>query len=614
MAKTLVIAEKYQAACDIADALKCTEKKDGYIEGDAYIITWADGHLIGYVYPEEYNPEYKEWKLESLPLNIDTKACLKVLPGKEKQFEIVKKLIRGSETDLIINAGDAGREGYLIQHRIYEMAGNTKPVKVLWASATTEEAILEAFANLHDDSEFQYILEEAEARADDDYIRGMNYSRLLTLRCSNDSTLPYGRCMTSLTNLVVQREKEIAEFQPTKQYTVEIEYENGMKGTIVDVEGKGVAFSDKNEALSIKKELSESTEGIVESLARKQIKEKAPELYNLPRLQAAIGKKYKYEPDKTLRIAQKLYEKHILSYPRTDSNFLPLSMKESVTKNLESCCFGKFRAALERARKDELEAEDRHFSDRDIKDHYALIPTVNKAMSHIYMTLSEEEKNVFDEIVYRFLGIFCKERITESVTIQVFVDGYSFRTTESVEIEPGYRLLKTMDADERELSAFLSEIEPHKENKITLKEIHVKESVSSAPPRYTVGTIIELMEKYHIGTPATMAATIEKLLDSKRPFLVLENGKYYATPFGRMYISVIPEELKDPNLTEQIEWKLQQIREGKMTKEEMLEESMRELQNNLERTDFKRVSFERCVKVKKKSRANYKRGRRTFLE
>ena len=155
MAKSLVIAEKYPAACDIAKVLQCTEKKDGYIEGERYIITWADGHLIGFQYPEEYNPAYKEWKLEDLPLKFDPEKNLKVLEGKEKQFDIVKRLIQGTETDRIINAGDAGREGYLLQYWIYKMAGNRKPVKVLWVSSLTEDAILQAFSNLHDEDEFE---------------------------------------------------------------------------------------------------------------------------------------------------------------------------------------------------------------------------------------------------------------------------------------------------------------------------------------------------------------------------------------------------------------------------------------------------------------------------
>lgn len=612
MGKSLVIAEKYLAACDIADALGCTERKAGYIEGKKYIITWADGHLIGFQYPEEYNPTYKEWKLEQLPLKFEPQKALVVLPEKRKQFEIVKKLIQGSETDLIINAGDAGREGYLIQHRIYEMAENKKPVKVLWASALTKEAILEAFENLHEEREFVNILEEAEARAEKDYILGMNYSRLLTLKCSKDLTLPYGRCMTTLLNLIVQREKAMAEFIPEKSYVIEIEYKGGIKGELVDLEGKQLVFDDDHTAQSVLAELGDIKEGIVELVEVKEKHEMAPSLYSLPRLQAQMGSKYKYSPSQTLQIVQNLYERHkIISYPRTDSCYLPLSMVDKVERNLASCMFGKFKTALNRSCKEDIRADGKYFNDRDIKDHHALVPVPNRKMSEIYMRLTEDEKNVFDEIVYSFFGIFCRPRVTHSTTMQVFVNGYLFRSTNSIEIDPGYKLLKSAETEENAEDTFWKSVEVG--TTIPISEKKVKERVSSPPARYTVGTITKLMESYKIGTPATMAATIEKLLDEKRPFLILKDGKYYSTPYGRMYISVVPEELKRPELTELMEEELKLIREGSYTKDEMIANTMVELQKNLELTDYKKMSFQRSVKVKKASKENYKRKRRGYF-
>ena len=608
MGKTLIIAEKYLAACDIANALKCMEHKEGYIEGENYIITWADGHLIGFQYPEEYNPEYKEWKLEQLPLEFNPQTALKIYPEKQQQFDIVKRLIQGTETDMIINAGDAGREGYLIQNRIYKMAGNRKPVKVLWASALTEEAILHAMQNLRDDDEFVNILEEAEARAAEDYILGMNYSRLLTLKCSNDITLPYGPCMTPLLNLIVKREKEIAEFVPIKSYVIEIEYEGGIKGEILDNEGKAVAFSQISSAQEIVEEITLGAEGTIEVTKIKETHQKAPFLFDLAELQTVIGGKYKYTPAQTLQIAQSLYEKHkIISYPRTDSRYLPETMSQTVKQNLSCCDFGNFHYALEKARKDELEADEIYFNDEKVKDHHALIPIVNKKMSQIYTRLSEMEKNVFDEIVYSFLGYFCRERVRKSLSAQVYVDGYVFRSTVSAEIEAGFKLLRSTEEEDAAEIAIIDEWKPGK--KLTVKDVHILERVSEPPARYTVGTITNLMKKYHIGTPATMAATIEKLLDKDRPFLILNNGKYYTTPFGRMYISVIPEELKNPELRELMEYKLQQIREGNMSKEELLDEVMKELENNLSRDDFRKLSFSRGVKVKKSTKANYKRKR-----
>lgn len=617
MKKTLVIAEKYLAAQPMAKVLNCTEEKEGYLEGDDYIITWADGHLIGYKYPEEYNEDYKEWKLEDLPLKFEPDKCLKVLPEKEKQFEVIKKLIQGEETDKIINAGDAGREGYLIQYWIYKLAENKKPVKVLWASSLTEDALRKAFANLHDDSEFEDIRKEAEARAEMDYILGMNYSRLLTLKCSNDITLPYGRCMTTLLNLIVERENEISEFEPSRTYSIEAEFKEGFKAVLVDPENKEIVFEYASDANGIIKELEQGElSASVYELTVKEKSERVANLYSLPELQAAIGKKYKYSPAETLQIVQKLYERQILTYPRTDSNYLTEDMETTIYDNLSCCSFGKFKTALNRCVNEEVKANKKCFNDENVTDHHALIPDVNYNMEKIYGKLTEEEKNVFDEIVYRFLGIFSKERVTRSVSAIFLLNGYLFRCTESIELEPGYKLLRNVKTEKEVMIPFFQfkEAEEMQGKAAEITEIKIKERVSEPPSRYTVGSIIELMQKYNIGTSATRAATIEKLLDKKRPFLVLKNGKYYSSPLGRMYVAVVPEELRNAELTNDMEWKLQQVKEGALEKEDVLNEIYEEFHENMKNQDFKRMTFSRVEKVRKSSRDNYKKRRRFKYE
>lgn len=607
--KVLVIAEKYLAACDIAKVLGCTEKKNGYIEGPGHIVTWADGHLIGYQYPEEYNPEYKTWKLEDLPLKFNPEKNLKVLDGKEAQFEIVKKLIQGEETDQIINAGDAGREGYLLQHWIYKVAGNRKPVKVLWASSQTEIALSQAFANLRKEAEFEGILKEAKARSEIDYILGMNYSRLLTLKCSQNQnvTLPYGRCMTTLLSLIAAREKQIEEFQSTKSYVLELEYEGGVKGTIVDPEGTGIVFEDRKEAEAILKEMDK--EGVLYEIREQMVKEKVPLLYSLSDMQSVAGRKYKYSPAETLKTLQILYEKYkIISYPRTDSNYLTSDMKTSVRKNLESCRFGKFKAALERCKIDKNSRPSLiNFNDDNVTDHHALIPTENANIKNIYDQLNDQEKNIFDEIVFQFLGIFCEKRIKNFYSVDVFVNGYLFHSAESEEINMGYKELRG-EKEKCCKSLYFQDMKPG--THIEIKEAQIKERVSSPPTRYNYGNIIEMMKNYHIGTPATMAATIEKLLDKEKPFLTVKNQKYYTTPFGRMYLSVIPDKLKDPELSEQIELKLSQVRRGELQKEDLIEDLLEELRENIRLDGYQKRSFQRCF-IKKPSRENYKKKRRT---
>ncbi len=612
--KALVIAEKQLAAETMAKVLHCMEEKDGYFEGEDYIVTWADGHLTGYMYPEEYRPAYKKWKLEDLPLDFSPEKSLKILPGKEKHFEKLKKLIEGPETDRIINAGDAGREGYLIQNRIYQMAGNRKPVKVLWASSMTDGALAEAFSSLHDEEEFRQILLEAEARSEMDYILGMNYSRLLSLKCSNDLTLPYGRCMTTLLNLIVLREKEIEAFVPGKTYALEAEMENGVKALMADPEGTGLTFETLSEAESIAGEFPDKEKtATVYEVKKKTIREKAPLLYSLPDLQSAIGRKYKYTPEKTLQIAQTLYEKRrILSYPRTDSSYLTTDMMLTVQKNLACCRFGKFKTALSGCMEGEGFVRAYYFNDAKVSDHHALIPADNRNMERIYQTLSREERNVFDEIVYRFLGIFAKERVCRSAEVTFTANGYLFRSSKSAETEPGYRLLSNPEPKQEELPPAYEKAGIG--DKMKIRQLHILERHRNPPPRYHVGSITDLMRKYRIGTPATMAATIEKLTSGEHPFLALKDGKYYTTPFGRMYITVVPEPLKDPDLTRDMEYKLQQIREGSLGKEEMIQELYEELRENLNISDFKKMSFARAAKGKRPAKAGYRKKRRSYAE
>lgn len=617
MKKALVIAEKYAAACDIAKVLECEEIKDGYIEGDDYLITWADGHLIGFQYPEEYNPAYKEWRLEDLPLPFDPDKNLKILPGKEKQFEIVKRLIQGDETDRIINAGDAGREGYLLQYWIYKMAGNTKPIKVLWASSLTEEALAEAFANLHDDEEFAGVLEEAKTRVELDYFMGMNYSRLLTLKCSKDATLPYGSSMTLLLNLIVENEKAISEFQAYKLYGVEAEFKEGIKATLLDAEETELIFEAKADAQGIINEIG--TSGKVLKGVIKEKETNAPLLYSLPDLQGVIGRKYKLSPSETLKLAQSLYEKKLITYPRTDSRYLSSDLRSTIEKNLQCCRFGMFRAALERCEK-VTAVDDMYFDDEKVRDHHALIPTVNKRMKIEYDKLSEAERWVFDEIVFRFLGIFSKPRITKSISVIFVVDGYMFRATESVEVAPGYRLLRDMSEKNSIFDDFwqnildVAEKEEKLDISVEVEALKIKEKDRKPPARYTNGTIIDLMQEYHIGTPATMAATIEKLLDEKRPFLTVQNGKYYSTPFGRMYISIVPDALKNDALKDEMEWKLQRVRNGELSKEQVLSDYLEEFSDIMENGEFQTRSFERCLNVRKPGKSSYKRKRTRYFE
>lgn len=392
MGKILVIAEKPSVGNDIAKVLGCSEKKDGYIEGSEYIVTWALGHLIGLKYPEEHEERFKSWKLEDLPFQFPISESLKVLPDTSKQFNTIKKLIHRNDVDSLINAGDAGREGYLIQEWIYRMAGNNKPVKVLWASSVTDEALRKAFADLKENREFSSLLDEAEARAEGDHLLGINYSRALTLTKASGTVLSYGRCQTPLLNLVIQRDLEIENFKPEPYYQVEASYRKGFKGILISEDKKRLDFKERVAAEKVLADCAGKEAEVVEYTTEDKSK-KPPLLYDLATLQKAMGAAYGFTPDYTLSIAQSLYEKHkILSYPRTDSQYLSNDLYHEIKDHVLSCNFGIFRQFIDSIDLDSLKAEKRYFNDLKVTDHHALIPTINPETEHIYSGLAPDEK------------------------------------------------------------------------------------------------------------------------------------------------------------------------------------------------------------------------------
>jgi len=574
MGKTLVVAEKPSVGKDIAKILHCEQEKRGYIEGDKYVVTWALGHLVGLKQPQEHAEQYKIWKLEDLPFQFNINDSLKVLPDSAGQFKIVKQLINRQDIDSIINAGDAGREGYLIQKWIYRLSGNHKKEKVLWADDATEKTIKRCLGNLKDDSEFKYMLQEAEARAEGDYLIGMNYSRALTLCLAGKGTvLSFGRCQTPLLNLIVKRDIEIVNFQPVPFFNVILELENGVPAVMSDEEGKTKSFSSLEEAEKLQKKLG--TQAAVTKKITEERKEKAPLLHDLSSLQQKMGSKYKYAPDKTLEICQTLYEKHkILSYPRTGSKYLTTSLYEEIGEHIKSCDFGGFKKWVEQIDLERIEPDKSYFNDHKVTDHHALIPTSNPDIEKIYGTLNKEEKNVFSEVVMRMLQIFFPEYIYDSTKLLLSVDGCSFSASGTTIKQLGYKLLSHEEnADSKKEEQENVILPDAKEGDIlTVKKSFVQSNKTKPPKAYTIPSIIKDMEKYDIGTSATRAEIIKKLMADNRRYITLENGKYHSTALGRNYIKVIPDRLKEVAFTQKFESELQKIGAGEKTKEAFLQE------------------------------------------
>lgn len=587
MGKVLVIAEKPSVGRDIAKALRVSGKKGGYIENDQYIITWAVGHLIGLKYPEEHNPAYKTWRQEDLPLVFSLSESLKVLPDTAAQFKVIKTLINRADVDYLVNAGDAGREGLLIQEWIYRMAGNKKLIKMLWISSFTEEAVRQAFASgLKERKDFMGLLDEAEARAQGDHLLGINYSRLLTLtRAEQGTSLSYGRCQTPLLNIIVKRDEEIDRFRPTPYFNIGVTYSKGFKGLLVDESGKRIDLNDRARAEEILKQLA--TDATVVTYAEEEKTKMAPLLYNLATLQKVMGSKYGYTPDHTLAIAQALYEKHkILSYPRTDSQCLSTDLYHEINKHLQCCRFGRFAAFIDRIDVDAIQPQKRYFNDLKVSDHHALIPTIQQDMAERYGQLAEEEKNVFDAVVSSFIAIFMPEYRYSMTEIVADIAGHRFISKGITIMSLGYKeVLKiepeSGEGEEKEEKQILPKLAEGTVISVDSKEIQDK--MTKAPGRYTIAGLIAAMEKYSIGTSATRAEIVKKLLNPMRAFITLEKGKYASTELGRQFIQIVPEELKDVELTEHFEEDLKKVNMGSITQEEFLGGLLTDLKANIER-------------------------------
>lgn len=596
MGNVLIVAEKPAAGADIAKVVGADRRRNGYLEGNGYIVTWAVGHLVGLKKPEEHGEEYGKWQLKQLPLSFPLENSLKVLSGTGKQFKVIKELIHRPDVDLLINAGDAGREGYLIQEWIYRMAGCSLPKKVLWASSLTTAGIQTALDNLKDNNlaEFQGILREAEARAEGDYILGMNYSRLLTLtRAYGRQTLSYGRCQTPLLNLIAIRDAQIESFTPKPYWTVEVKYRKGFKGALHGQDGqddKPVRFLDKEEALLAYAQAEKESSGTVVKYEKTEKTVKAPRLYNLAKLQQDMGRQYSFPPDKTLSIAQSLYETHkILSYPRTDSQFLSMDIFDEIGEHLKCCRFGIFKGLLDSVDTASITADKSYFNDLKVTDHHALIPTINDDMETEYAKLSDDERRVFDAVVLSLIAIFYPEYRYDATTILIDIGGSVFRSGGTTIRELGFRaILKDRKEDKEEGLEILPELAEG--DTVSIDAIEMPEKKTVPPKPYNDETIVKLMEKYGIGTSATRADILKKLQNPERQFIVREKGAYRATPLGREYIKFIPDKLKDPALTGHFEEELQRVNAGEITKEMFLDKLLQEFEEDMEHITSEKIA------------------------
>ena len=555
------IAEKPSVARDIAEVLGARNRKEGYIEGNGYQVTWTFGHLCTLKEPHEYTPSWKAWSLSSLPM-IPPRFGIKLIndPGIEKQFHIIEGLMQ--QADEIINCGDAGQEGELIQRWVMQKAGAHCPVKRLWISSLTEEAIREGFASLKDQSEFQPLYEAGLSRAIGDWVLGMNATRLYTLKYGqNRQVLSIGRVQTPTLALIVKRQQEIENFKPEPYWELKTVYR---ETTFNSTKGK---FSSKEEGEKFLETVKNSDFTVTDVSAKKGT-EAPPRLFDLTSLQVECNKKFSYSADMTLQLIQSLYEKKVATYPRVDTTFLSDDIYPKCPNILAGLKdYAGYTAPL--AGKKLLKSK-KVFDNSKVTDHHAIIPTGVQPQG-----LTDMEKRVFDLIARRFIAVFYPDCKFSTTTVLGEVDKVEFKATGKQILEPGWRVIFAKEQqeetkeneEERVLPLFtIGESGPHTPD--------LTEKWTQPPKPYTEATLLRAMEtagklvdndelrdalkENGIGRPSTRAAIIETLF--KRRYIRKERKNLIATPTGVELIQLIHEELlKSAELTGIWEKKLREI-------------------------------------------------------
>ena len=589
------IAEKPSVAHDIAEVLGAKVRKEGYFEGNGYQVTWTFGHLCTLKEPHEYTPSWKSWNLGSLPM-IPPRFGIKLIddPGIEKQFHIIERLM--GQAEMIINCGDAGQEGELIQRWVMQKAGAKCPVKRLWISSLTEEAIREGFAHLKDQQEFQPLYEAGLSRAIGDWTLGMNATRLYTLKYGqNKQVLSIGRVQTPTLALIVNRQKEIENFVPKQYWELKTLYRDTLFSAIVrksDEELAEEAAQEKENPAARKKAApkEDANRGIppitdrktgeellqriqnapftITDITAKKGTEAPPRLFDLTSLQVECNKKFSYSADMTLQLIQSLYEKKVATYPRVDTTFLSDDIYPKCPKILEGIKdYARFTAPL--AGKQLLKSK-KVFDNSKVTDHHAIIPTGVQPQG-----LTDMEKRVFDLIARRFIAVFYPDCKFSTTTVTGEADSIEFKVSGKQILDPGWRVIFAKDTEEESkegeeesvLPAFSKgESGPH--------QPQLNEKWTQPPRPYTEATLLRAMEtagklvdndelrdalkENGIGRPSTRAAIIETLF--KRHYIRKERKNLIATPTGVELIQLIREELlKSAELTGIWEKKLREI-------------------------------------------------------
>ena len=586
--KSLVIAEKPSVARDIARVLGANQKNGGILEGKNYVVTWALGHLVTLADPEEYDRKYEKWEMATLPM-LPKEMKLVVIRQTGRQFSVVKTQLFRKDIGEIIIATDAGREGELVARWILEKAGCHKPIKRLWISSVTDKAIKEGFANLKDGHDYDNLYRAAVARAEADWLVGMNGTRALT--CKYNAQLSCGRVQTPTLAMIAKREEEIRKFVPKEYYGISLETQD-VKWTWRDEKTKSFRTFSRERAEQIKGRLENAALEIT-SIEKKAKKTMAPGLYDLTTLQREANLKYGFSAKETLNIMQRLYENHkVLTYPRTDSRYIGKDIVPTIKERLKACGIGPYRKLAGALMNKPVQVNGSFVDDKRVSDHHAIIPT-EQFVQLDHMT--NEERKIYDMVVRRFLAVLYPASQYEQVTMEAKAAGETFAASGKVIKSMGWKEVYEGGADD--------DLEDEADDEKKLKDQRLPEMKTGTrlkilktslntgktkpPARFTEATLLAAMEnpvKFMetrdkeavktlgetggLGTVATRADIIEKLFHS---FMMEKKGnEIHITSKAKQLLELVPEDLKKPELTADWEMKLSQIAKGRIRQGDFL--------------------------------------------
>lgn len=580
--KSLVIAEKPSVGRDIARVLQCKQGENGFLEGKDYVVTWALGHLIELSDPESYGNQWKEWKLETLPM-LPEKLEIQVIKKTGRQYQTVKTQMYRKDIGEIIIATDAGREGELVARWIIQKAGVKKPMKRLWISSVTDKAIREGFAHLKDARDYQKLYEAAVARAEADWLVGLNATRALTVK--HNAQLSCGRVQTPTLAMIAKREAQIKAFQPKEYYGIKIKG-GGVTWSWRSKKNNSTSTFSKEEIEKVFQQTKNET-AIIEEVKKKQQKSYAPQLYDLTALQQDANRMYGFSAKQTLDYMQRLYEHYkVVTYPRTDSRYLTADIVDTLKERIKACQSGNYAQICRQLLKTSLTGNKSFVNDSKVSDHHAIIPTEQGInMSE----LEYGERKIYELVVSRFLAVLLPPCIYQQTEVTAVCAGEHFTVKGKIIEQPGWQEIKMSDQsvegieEKEEFAEHMPEFT--KGQQIVFSEGKITTGKTKPPVPFTEATLLAAMENPigymesndkelkktlgetgGLGTVATRADIIEKLFNS---FMIEKRDKYiHLTSKGKQVLELAPEGLTSPELTARWEQELADIAKGKAKKKD----------------------------------------------